>query len=92
MPISKKIAPKPAQTDPKSNGPKEPKESKVLQNTDHLVPHANRLLTIAGKAAWGMTKLLVGVAIRIPGWFIRANKRHLADRHKTDSAAPGVKN
>lgn len=49
---------------------------KEPKNTDHLVPHANNLLKIAGKAAWGMTKLLVGVAVRIPGWFVRETKKH----------------
>jgi hypothetical protein len=46
-----------------------------VKNTDDLVPHANRLLILAAKGAWRMTKFLAGVAIRIPGWFVRINER-----------------
>jgi len=51
-----------------------------IGDTEHLVPHANRLLARAGKGAWWMVKFLVGAAIRIPGWFVRANRRHTGRR------------
>ncbi|HET6252951.1 MAG TPA: hypothetical protein VFE32_02690 [Puia sp.] len=47
-----------------------------VNETDHLTLHANRLLVIAGRGAWRMAKFLVGVAVRIPGWFVRMNRRH----------------
>jgi len=44
--------------------------------TDHLIPHANHLLATALKYAWHSGKFLVKVAIRIPGWFVRATRHH----------------
>jgi len=49
--------------------------ARPISNTDHLVPHANRLLALAGRAAWKGIRLLAGIAIRIPRWFVRANRR-----------------
>lgn len=46
-----------------------------IDETDHLVPHANRLLVLAAKGAWRVTKFVAGVAIRIPGLFVRLNER-----------------
>lgn len=50
-------------------------DSPPARHKDDLVPHANRLLSMAARGAWAMTKLLVGFAIRIPGWFVSLNKR-----------------
>lgn len=55
-------------------------DSRRARDTDHLVPHANRLLGTALKGAWVMTKFIAGVVIRIPGWFVRAARRHEAGR------------
>jgi len=57
------------------------RSDRSINETDHLVPHANRLLVGAGKAAWWMVKVLGGVVIRIPGWFVRSNK-HLSDKRR----------
>ncbi|WP_431213912.1 hypothetical protein ACQ86N_03200 [Puia sp. P3] len=46
-----------------------------INDTDHLVPHANRLLAFAGRAAWKGIRLLAGIVILIPRWFVRANRR-----------------
>ncbi|MBS1662424.1 MAG: hypothetical protein JST68_15375 [Bacteroidetes bacterium] len=46
-----------------------------VNNTEHLVAPANRLLGMAARAAWKGFKLLGGIIIRIPGWFVRANRR-----------------
>ena len=51
-----------------------------INKTEHLVPHANRLLVGAARGAWVVTKFLVRVAIRIPGWFVRANRRNVEGR------------
>ncbi|HEV9036378.1 MAG TPA: hypothetical protein VGQ51_07160 [Puia sp.] len=51
------------------------------RDADHLVPGANRLLSIAAKTAWRATKLIAGIVIRIPGWFVHANKRHISGRN-----------
>jgi len=51
-------------------------DSPPARHKDDLVPHANRLLSMAARGAWAMTKLLVGIAIRIPGWFVRLNRRN----------------
>lgn len=51
-------------------------------HTDPLVPQAGRLLATVAKATWQMTKLLAHVAIRIPGWFVRANRRHVDNKNQ----------
>ena len=53
-------------------------DQQPVRNTDDLVPHANRLLSMAAKGAWTMTRILAGIAIRIPGWFVRMNRRTLS--------------
>ena len=54
-----------------------PDPARSLHETDHLVPHANRLLRTAGRMAWGMVKLFGWVAVRIPGLFVRANGKNI---------------
>lgn len=56
-------------------------EGRPVRDTDRLVPHANRLLAGVAKGVWRGFKFLAGVAIRIPGWFLRANRRHLSVRN-----------
>ena len=68
MPLSQKTADRPV---------------RPAHETDHLVPHANRLLVGAGKGAWWMVRLLAGIAIRIPGWFVRTNRRHVSGQKKS---------
>jgi len=46
-----------------------------INNTDHLIPLANRLLATAGRVAWQGIRLMAGIVVRIPRWFMRANGR-----------------
>ncbi|HWB90717.1 MAG TPA: hypothetical protein VG605_02650 [Puia sp.] len=61
------------------------KRPSVPRSTDPLIHDANRFLFSAVKSAWHLTRFVAGVAIRIPGWFVRAN-RHVAKK-KADQTA-----
>jgi hypothetical protein len=61
-----------------------------INNTEHLVPVANRLLVKAGKGAWWMIKFLVGAAVRIPGWFLKANRRPAGGARGRSSGVSGA--
>ena len=75
MPVSRK-------EDPQSSA----QSDRTPGSSDHLIPHANRLLVMTAKGTWHAFKFLGGVAIRIPGWFVRANKRAI-DRDRRDPTA-----
>jgi len=49
---------------------------------DHYIPAANRMLAMAAKGTWIVMKEVVKVAIRIPGWFVKANTPRPDDRKK----------
>lgn len=49
-------------------------QKQAAQDSRHYVHHANGLLLTTAKLAWHMTKFLAKVAVRIPGWFVRANR------------------
>jgi hypothetical protein len=69
-----------------NNHPTRPADNhpaRSINDTDHLVPQANRLLAVAGRAAWKGIRLLAGIVIRIPHLFVRANRRprHIDPNH-----------
>ena len=51
----------------------------VPRSKDPLLHDASGFLFSAVKSAWHLTRFVAGVAIRIPGWFVRAN-RHLGKK------------
>ena len=57
-----------------------------------FVHHANGLLLTTAKAAWHMTKFLARVAIRIPGWFVRANRADRANKRPEQKVHSDVNN
>jgi len=50
-----------------------PTSRQGLRESSHLVPIANSWLKIAGKAFWKGMKKLFGIALYIPGKFVRMN-------------------
>jgi hypothetical protein len=59
----------------------------VIEGHQHLIPTANRLLTMTAKAVWKGTKLLVRVALHLPRLFVRVNQKPAA-RPQTDRRRP----
>jgi len=49
--------------------------ARSINDSNHLVRPANRLLGMAARATWKGIRLMAGIALLIPRWFVRINKR-----------------
>jgi hypothetical protein len=54
-------------------------------NDRSLIPSANRLLSVAAKGTWIVAKEMIKIVVRIPRWFVSANRPKPSEKQMRDT-------